>query len=143
MPDNGRFAIAKAIRAGRVGVSGDSDDVAQPVERKLKAMLNHPGSGQMYGTHRASAPYEPPAPDTGELRNSITWGKERLKDGAQVTIGSTAEHSVYTEFGTRHMQPRPWFRPVMFAVRLKVHDPWLKGIVKRERGKAREMGGKG
>lgn len=66
--------------------------------------------------HHPSAPGNPPAPDTGNLRNSINY--EIQKDEYKVTgiVGTTQKNPPYgqfLEYGTLKMAPRPWLRPAM------------------------------
>lgn len=66
--------------------------------------------------HHPSAPGNPPAPDTGNLRNSINY--EIQKDEYTVTgiVGTTQKNPPYgrfLEYGTSKMAPRPWLRPAM------------------------------
>lgn len=85
----------------------------------LKIKLSQPGSGRVYKSrggkaqHRASAPGEPPAPDLGEYRNSFRWKAGTDAKGAFAEIGTSQQRARALEFGTRHMKPRPHFRPVM------------------------------
>jgi hypothetical protein len=67
-----------------------------------------PKTGRFYRrrnvTHRASAPYEAPATDTGTLVSSIYY----TQDGPYAaTIGSRLEYAYHLEFGTFKMKPRP------------------------------------
>lgn len=65
-----------------------------------------------YVFHRASAPGEAPATDTGNLAGSI---------GARMTgkligeVGSTAEYAAVLEFGGAHMAARPALTPAVKA----------------------------
>lgn len=63
--------------------------------------------------HRASAPGEPPATDTGRLVSSIAPRYDEA--GMRATIGVHDENMVryarFLEFGTRRMRPRPFVRP--------------------------------
>ena len=66
--------------------------------------------------HHPSLPENPPAPDTGNLRESIRY--EVHKEGGEVygIVGSTQKdpnYAVFTEYGTSKMAPRPWLRPAM------------------------------
>lgn len=67
--------------------------------------------------HHPSLPGNPPAPDSGNLReNTIRY--EVHKEGKEVygVVGSTQkdpDYAVYTEYGTTKMAPRPWLRPAM------------------------------
>ncbi len=68
-----------------------------------------PGLGRVYGTHRASKPGDPPAPDTGALRGSV--GISRTDTGWR--IGTSLEYAPYLEFGTPTLAPRPAWRPAI------------------------------
>ena len=59
-------------------------------------------------THRASAPGEAPAIDSGELINSIQAAKQ---DELTALAFSNMEYSPHLEFGTVHMAKRPFFTP--------------------------------
>jgi HK97 gp10 family phage protein len=88
------------------------------LERAAKLQLSHPGTGRIYrrGTtaiHQASAPGEPPAVDTGNLRNSV--GSEVL--GNVVRVGAAADYAAGLEFGTDRVAARPWLRPAFAEVR--------------------------
>lgn len=66
--------------------------------------------------HHPSLPENPPAVDSGNLRESIRY--EIHKEGKEVygVVGSTQKdpnYAVYTEYGTSKMAPRPWLRPAM------------------------------
>ena len=59
--------------------------------------------------HQASAPGEPPAVDTGNLKNSWYMRKTR---GSR-TFGFSAEYAPHLEFGTVRMAARPFFLPAI------------------------------
>ena len=66
--------------------------------------------------HHPSLPGNPPAVDSGKLRESIRY--EVHGEGKEVygIVGSSQldeNYAVYTEYGTSKMQPRPWLRPAM------------------------------
>jgi HK97 gp10 family phage protein len=74
--------------------------------------------------HHPSLPGNPPAPDTGNLRNSIRY--EVHDEGSEVygIVGSTQkdpDYAVYTEYGTTKMAPRPWLRPSM-----QKNNEWIR-----------------
>lgn len=63
-------------------------------------------SGKYYGRHRASAPGEPPAVQTGHLRGSSF---SPITDSShQPGIRSNAEYAEPLEYGTIHMAARPF-----------------------------------
>ncbi len=59
-------------------------------------------------TRRASLPGEPPRKRTGALRSSIAH-MARM-DGMVQRIGSSLAKARHLEWGTRWMEPRPYFR---------------------------------
>lgn len=128
--DDGILALFRD-RQGPVGVI--IEQKAYAVEAAAKALLLIPGSGRMYDGiltfrrngkvysnfstggshgHRASAPGEPPASETGALLASISH-KVDVADTVFATIGSDKEYSIYLELGTRFMEPRPFLRPAL------------------------------
>ena len=112
------------------------------LERVLKQKLNQPGTGKTwpkrgikkgkrYGFHTASAPGQPPAPDEGRLKGSITHnvtgrpGTELpdpggSKNEARGYVGTNVDYGAFLEFGVNVMhpfgnyglmtsiEPRPW-----------------------------------
>ena len=86
-------------------------DTALYIQATAKLIIkNSPRGGRVYGSHKASAPGEPPATDTGNLINSIQT-IEIGKDHMRVHVG--AEYGHMLEYGTRKMAPRPYFRPAV------------------------------
>lgn len=84
------------------------------LEGFLKAILTGQRHGRAYKrgkrTHVASAPGEPPATDTGFLRNSIQSSPKVKRTAQQVVgeVGIGAEYAEFLEKGTRRMKPRPF-----------------------------------
>lgn len=84
--------------------------------------------------HHPSLPNNPPAPDTGNLRNSIRY--EVHNEGREIygIVGSSQldeNYAVYTEYGTtsggwggKGMAPRPWLRPAMLK-----NDAWIRSSI--------------
>lgn len=81
-------------------------------ERAVELIMNPPKSGRIYRrrgvTHRASAPGEAPANDTGRLVNSRRIDLFEAQLRARLTFST--EYAEALEFGTRHMEPRPYAR---------------------------------
>ena len=65
--------------------------------------------------HRASAPGEPPAKDTGTLANQIAIEIGPTKRTA--VVESRAEYSADLEHGTVHIEPRPFMQPAANVAR--------------------------
>lgn len=99
--------------------------------RAQMAIMNPPKSGRIYRrgnvAHQASAPDEAPATDTGALVNSAYTKK--LGDSDYET-GFTAEYAAALEFGTAKIEPRPYLRPAVEAVKKAFLDA-IKRIVER------------
>jgi len=99
--------------------------------RAQMAIMNPPKSGRIYRrgnvAHQASAPGEAPATDTGALVNSAYTKK--LAD-ADYETGFTVEYAAALEFGTPKIEPRPYLRPAVEAVR-KAFIAAIKRIVER------------
>lgn len=79
-------------------------------------------------TYTASAPGEPPAQRTGELRQSVkgtvhTEGKKLIGK-----VGTDKDYGLSLEKGTKKMAPRPWLQPSFEKSEGKIKDifnrPW-------------------
>lgn len=90
------------------------DDLAN----RAKSEILKPKSGRVYlrrrggrlVRHRASAPGETHANDTGALRRAVSWkvyGWEEMGFGYGVGGQTSPYYDLFVEFGTRRMQPRP------------------------------------
>ena len=79
----------------------------------IRSIQSGPKSGHTYEkynprrTHKASAPGQAPASDTGNLVSQIM----RVADGKNTLVESRAEYSKFLEFGTSKMLPRPFLFP--------------------------------
>lgn len=93
-------------------------------DRVRGAMENSPASGRVYrrgsisvegGYHRASAPGEPPAPDTRTLVESIATVGQGIGFAHVVEVGVTSveagQYALLLERGTSRMLPRPVWIP--------------------------------
>lgn len=100
------------------------------LERGIKLELSKPGTGAFYGNHQASAPGEPPAVDTGALRNSV--GQEVT--GNVLRVGVAMPYGPFLEFGTitegGFIEPRPFMRPALEAVRERMTGVVVSGVRK-------------
>jgi len=86
------------------------------IEKSAKESIAHGSkSGTLYLSHkiphRASAPGEAPATDTGLLISSIQhWVSN---DGLTIAVGTKLAYGTYLEFGTRDMAERPFIHPAL------------------------------
>ena len=107
-------------------VSGLAADTQRIAIRDIKSA---PKSGRVYTTyfytnaagkaipygsrppHQASAPFEPPADDTGLLAANINITSNNF--GFTARVGTPLVYGRYLEFGTSKMRPRPWLVPAL------------------------------
>ena len=105
-----RLGGAQRRQAQRDGLEAG----ARVVETHAKVAMTGDKHGEVYMRgqveHRASAPGEAPAVDTGNLFNSI-----QVFDVTPTlaTIGTNAEYAEHLEYGTSRMEPRPFMRPAV------------------------------
>jgi len=81
--------------------------------------------------HHPSMPDNPPAPDTGNLRESIRYEVHNESKEVYGIVGSTQKdpnYAVYTEYGTKKMAPRPWLRPAMIKNNDFIHRTIAKAV---------------
>ena len=83
--------------------------------------------------HRASAPGEAPASDTGNLVNKIIV--KNSKD--QVQVQSNAHYSKFLEYGTSKMQPRPFLFPASVKSTPKIIQATFNKVVQVIKGLAK------
>jgi len=83
--------------------------------------------------HRASAPGQAPASDTGNLVNKIIV--KNSKD--QVQVQSNAHYSKFLEYGTSKMQPRPFLFPASVKSTPKIIQATFNKVVQVIKGLAK------
>ena len=89
---------------------------------------------QMYNPrreHRASAPGQAPASDTGNLVSKIIV---RQKSQDVTSVESNADYSAFLEYGTSKMDPRPFMLPAFE----KSKKPILNAVFNRVKKKIEE-----
>lgn len=110
--------------------------IAFEVESKAKQLMQGGRSGRTYrvpGTKRtytASAPGEPPAVVTGNLKNSIQTKREKMRVWAVLV---SAEYAADLEYGHRtdeggYVAPRPYLRPAVWSVISEFAKELLKAL---------------
>lgn len=107
------------------------------VQNTAKESILKGGTGRLYEkyeprrSHRASAPNQPPASDTGFLVSNITINVESKLDGSVVgQIISSAPYSKHLEFGTTTMTERPFMQPALQKNKRKIQAMFKRGILK-------------
>ena len=79
----------------------------------MREELSQPGSGIAYprgkdAVHVASAPGEPPAVDSGGLRQSVGVEIFKTTSGAEAVVTVSKETALPLHFGTEKIKPRPF-----------------------------------
>jgi len=107
------------------------------VQNTAKESILKGGTGRLYEkyeprrSHRASAPNQPPASDTGFLASQITMNVDVKANGTVVgQIISAAPYSKHLEFGTTNMTERPFMQPALQKNKRKIEALFKKGILK-------------
>jgi len=82
------------------------------MSKEAKASIRRSsGKYEQYGKHWSSPPGKPPNENTGDLRRSIRL--ERAKLGkTDMRVVANIFYAGWLEFGTKHMEARPFLRPV-------------------------------
>lgn len=91
-------SIEEGDKSGRIYLKGKAPKMGKR-GKKLKDRRKE---------HRASAPGEPPATDSGQLVGSIEYS---MTGDTSAAVGTNVEHGMHAEFGTSQMEPRPWLGP--------------------------------
>lgn len=123
-----RLYGAKAER----NISRVIDATALTINRDVKdSMDREVKTGRLYRRrnieHRASAPGQAPATDTGFLLSSIYYERNTP---LSATVGSRLAYAYYLEFGTVRIAPRPAWLPATEKNREKFNRLLEEGIRK-------------
>lgn len=89
-------------------------------------------TGSKTKIHHPSLPENPPAPDTGNLRQSIRYEVNNEYNRVVGIVGSTQKNPDYAfwlEWGTSKMAPRPWLRPAMRKNNQFIKNTIAKAVV--------------
>jgi len=98
----------KLLQGARRGILAGTEELRNEV---VSLVTNTAKTGRVYGKHRASAPGEPFASDTGEALRQITT--EYADSGLTGYVNSAVEYGAALEFGTEKMEARPYMRPAL------------------------------
>ena len=100
----------------------------------IKSIQTGAKSGVMYQMynprreHRASAPGQAPASDTGNLVSQIIV-KQKTRNITNVE--SNANYSAFLEYGTSKMQPRPFMLPAFEKSKKPILDATFGRVVRK------------
>ena len=112
------IAISESIFEINQEASARANQGLRIMQNTAYEVLGQDGTGRSYGKHIASAPDEPPAPDTGSLRGD--WQRQKLAapngmgKGIRITLRlkSKMEYAKYLDPGTRYIAKRPYVKPI-------------------------------
>lgn len=111
-----KFNTKEVMRSIEQTASKRMLEAVQAVRNQTLETLAGSRSGRTYyvpGTKRtytASAPGEPPAQATGQLRQSVKTAVEGEGRTVIGMVGTNLNYGKMLEFGTRKMGARPWLR---------------------------------
>ena len=94
------------------------------------------GTGRVYRrgktTHKASAPGNPPATDTGNLMSTTSFDMDMRGKSPVGNVVARAPYAAALEFGTRKMDPRPFMKPALInnaaRIRSSVRNALNRGV---------------
>ncbi len=99
----------RALEKYKQRAQAAGDEAASEWQAAAIEVVSQPGHGRTYKrgsvVHRASAPGEPPARDTGTGARSIGWTR---KGPLRWALGAGSIVMLWMERGTRFIDPRPW-----------------------------------
>ena len=120
---NDAEVIAKVRQGVMQGVVRGTEMVRNEA---LRLIMQTAKTGRLYTmrgvVHRASAPGEAPASDTGRLVNSITTSYDDKKLSG--LVAANTEYAPYLEYGTAKMEERPFMRPAL----ANMQDQFLESV---------------
>jgi hypothetical protein len=119
-PGTGKIRRGGRTRLGRGSFNRNKDGKLVMVHRGAPRTNIDP-------TNRASVPGASPAPDTGQLRNSVDY---ELVSNSVAIVGSGLDKAAWLEFGTTRIAPRPWLRPSLAAIKDEI-GPMIAEVLRR------------
>jgi phage gpG-like protein len=122
--DVNRAVVATALEA--------LTDVRKAIQGPPKTGREYPRGANGDKVHRASAPGEAPATDTGALVSSTYLSRI---DADTQAIGSRLDYAFFLEFGTLRMEPRPSWIPAAERAAPRL-EKRLRRIIAQARAKA-------
>lgn len=102
--------LSRIASALEPAVTALVEETLEHIQQHVETAMELPKSGNVYGTHVASQPGEPPAIDSGDLIGSAEIAMESPTVGS---IAYTSDHAAHMEFGTVHIAARPFLNPAV------------------------------
>ena len=132
-------AVFPALEQGmRVVCTKITDDIKESMAKTTRDSSRSYHTHNKKIPHHPSAPGNPPAPDTGNLRNSIRFSVENAGNAVKGRIGSTQNkppYGAYLEYGTSNILPRPWLAPAIERNTDFMRDTFSSAVQKAVEGK--------
>jgi hypothetical protein len=122
--DVGKAVVATALEA--------LTDVRKAIQGPPKTGREYPRGANGDKIHRASAPGEAPATDTGALVSSTYLSRI---DADTQAIGSRLDYAFFLEFGTMKIEPRPSWVPAAERAAPRL-EKRLRRVIAEARAKA-------
>ena len=123
MSDEIRANVSRAVIGTALEIQGEAKERVQRGSKTGRVYkLSNPTR-----THQASAPGQAPATDLGRLVNSITFDQ---RGQLSAVVDANALYAAYLEYGTRHIAPRPFFRPAAEAKRQTFGERVAKAVAR-------------
>ena len=104
-----------------------SDDIQYGMAHTPIDMSKSYYSNNKTKAHHPSLPGNPPAVDTGNLRESIRYEVHNETKEVYGIVGSTQkdeDYAIYMEYGTSKIAPRPWLKPAM-----EKNNDWIRSSI--------------
>lgn len=131
-----RSAATQEVRAGILLIQGEAKKITARTSGRGRVYVRRKGASG-YVEHRASAPGDPPAKDTGRL-GAVLSASDAIRyehGGLTATFGPrNYPVAAYLEFGTRTMVPRPFLFRSLETVRPKIQAGFERAIRRITRG---------
>lgn len=119
------IAVKKIVQEINAAALSRADRGLNILRNASLEVLGHDGSGRRYRNgHVASAPGQPPAPDTGSLRRN--WHQQKLAQNSSggvriiMRIKSKMPYAKYLDPGTRYIAQRPYIKPIKDKARPQI-----------------------
>lgn len=130
LEDMGSNISAKAVSAMKAAAQIVRDEIAVSMAHTPRDYSKSYYHHNSKTPHHPSMPYNPPAIDSGDLRESLHWDVRDEGDRIVMEVGSimTEEYPAWLEKGTSRMAPRPWLRPAFEKKSDQIIDIVKRGV---------------
>jgi HK97 gp10 family phage protein len=116
--------IQRGTKTGRVYT-----EIFATIGGKVIPVGERSEGNNLSASHKASAPGESPATDTGFLVSSI----KADRNGLSAKVFSSLQYAFWLEYGTTKMEARPFITPALFENERFIIDKMVEGVTKATR----------